>query len=179
MSSLYAAHQHIILIGFKHVGKSVIGRLLAKQIHKTYIDLDHAIEQFYAQQYQTKCSCREIVKNKGEAFFRDLEHAVLAQIIQHTPCVIATGGGTPMRAENCHLMAPHCIVHLTEKPKYVFYRIMRKGRPAFFPADQNPWNVFYRLWKIREKTYKRIATFTVENHNSIECTVEKIRGKIV
>jgi shikimate kinase len=171
--------QHIILVGFKHVGKSVIGRLLAKRMQKTYLDLDHEIERFYQDTYHKKCSCREIVKNKGEPFFRDMEQKALQQIIAYLPCVIATGGGTPMRTENCHLMAPHCIIHLTEKPKHVFNRIMRKGRPAFFPADENPWNTFYRLWKIREKVYKRIATFTVENHNSIHSTVEKIMEKIL
>jgi shikimate kinase len=95
-------------------------------------------------------------------------------MIQGAPCIIATGGGAPMRAENCQLMAPHFIIHITAEPRAVFNRIMRKGRPAFFPPNENPWSVFYRLWKTRESVYKHIATFSIKNRRSIQDTVEKI-----
>jgi len=166
--------QHIILIGFKHVGKSVIGRALARQVHKSYIDLDHEIERLYKTQYQATLTCRAIVKTKGENFFRELEQAALQQVTQSAPCVISTGGGTPMQAENCQLMAPHCIIYITAKPKQVFDRIMKKGRPAFFPADEDPWVAFKRLWQEREKVYKELATFSVENNDSVALTVDRI-----
>jgi shikimate kinase len=168
---------HIILIGFKHVGKSAIGRTLALHIHKKNSDLDEVIEHIYSHQYQDKLTCREIVQHKGEAFFRTLEQAALAQALQNEPCIISTGGGTPMRAENCALMAPHCVVHITAEPKQVFDRIMRKGRPAFFPKTEDPWLTFQRLWQEREKVYRRIATFSVENNHSVTTTVTHLLKK--
>ena len=41
---------HIILIGFKHVGKTLIGRRLAKDLNKKFIDLDKEVEKLYEKQ---------------------------------------------------------------------------------------------------------------------------------
>lgn len=171
--------RHIILIGFKHVGKSVIGRILAHQLRKNYIDIDREIERLYAQQHQTPLTCREIVQQQGEQFFRQLEQEALQQAVQAEPCIISTGGGAPMRPENCRLMAPHCVVHITAKPKDVFDRIMKKGAPAFFTAAEDPWRVFWRLWKERERVYMDIATVSVRNNGSIGITVKWLLRKLI
>jgi shikimate kinase len=169
--------KHIILIGFKHVGKSIIGKLLAQHLREKHIDLDRAIEDFYQEQYQKINNCREIVQNQGEDFFRNLEHETLKKIIKDAPCIISLGGGTPMRIENRELMVSHCIVHLTAEPKQVFARIMRKGHPAFFPKDKDPWDTFNHLWYEREKVYKDLATFSVANQASIKWTVKELLEK--
>ncbi len=174
-----AKNPHIILIGFKHVGKSAIAEALSGKIQKEFIDLDRRIEGIYAQKYGTKLTCREIVETKGEAFFRALEQAQLEELIKAPSCVIATGGGTPMQVENCALMAPHCIVHITAEPKQVFERIMQNGRPAFFSSHEDPWITFQRLWQERDIIYKRIATFSVENNRSIAAAVEKLTEKLL
>jgi len=164
---------HIILIGFKHVGKSVIGRVLARRLKQTHIDLDQEIERLYQDQYQIKLTCRQIVQQKGEIFFRNLEQTTLQQVIRRAPCIISTGGGAPMRAKNRQLLAAHCIIHITAKPKQVFNRIMRKGRPTFF-VGKDPWGSFNHLWHSREKVYKALATFSIENSGSVALTVERI-----
>lgn len=166
--------QHIILIGFKHVGKSVIGRSLALRMGRMHLDLDHEIERLYETQFQNKLSCREIVAQEGEKFFRNLEHQALEEALKTKPCVISVGGGTPMLEENRGLIKTHCVIYITAPPKQVFERIMRKGRPSFFPADEDPLATFNRLWLEREKVYKQLATFTVNNRKSISCTMEQL-----
>ena len=63
----------IILIGFKHVGKTVIGRALADQLKWPFRDLDEAIEQLFTKETQAHKTCRQIMKAHGSAYFRELE----------------------------------------------------------------------------------------------------------
>ena len=47
-------HNHIVLIGFKHVGKSIIGENLARRLNSHFIDLDHQIELLYENKFNKK-----------------------------------------------------------------------------------------------------------------------------
>lgn len=167
-------NRHVVLIGFKHVGKSVIGRFLAPRLQRNYIDLDREIERLYALQSDASLSCREIVQTEGEVFFRNLEHQALAQAIATPLSVISLGGGTPMLADNQTLLRGQCIIYITAPPIQVFQRIMRKGRPAFFPEHEDPWVTFNRLWLEREIIYKSLATVSVRNHRSIDLTIAQL-----
>src|SRR3990167_10617486 len=145
----------IIFIGFKHVGKSVIGNALALRLAKPFIDLDEEIERVFENEYQEKRSCRQIMTMYGQSYFRDLEKKVLAQIIQSRPSVIALGGGTPMDKENQELIREHTVVHVLAPRGVVFERIMVQGRPAFFSAEEPLIESFNRLWNEREAVYKK------------------------
>ena len=62
-------NNHIVLIGFKHTGKSVIGESLAKKLHVPFIDLDQKIEFLYENKFNKKCTCRQIMQQNGKQFF--------------------------------------------------------------------------------------------------------------
>ena len=64
----------IILIGYMCVGKTTIGRDLAKGMNKTFYDLDWYIEE----RFHTKVS--QIFAEKGEDHFRDLEKRMLHEV---------------------------------------------------------------------------------------------------
>lgn len=168
------APQHIILIGFKNTGKSTIGRLLAQKLNRTFFDSDKEIESLFCKTHQEKYDCREIMQHHGADFFKVLETTTLKELIQGPPSVIALGGGTPMQQENQQLIAPHCIVHLTAKPDLVFERIMKNGRPAFFPPEIDPRITFDQLWEERDKVYRQLTSICVENDARIYDTVNKI-----
>jgi len=78
----------IYLLGFMGSGKSTVGKLLADKLRWPFIDLDTVIE---AGQGLT---IRAIFENSGEPFFRQIEHAALAESSKTDPAVIALGGGT-------------------------------------------------------------------------------------
>jgi shikimate kinase len=86
--------QNIALIGFMAVGKSAVGRNLAKRLHKHFVDLDRMIEK------RAGLKVREIFESKGEPYFRELEKQTLAELLQQPGHVIATGGGVVMDEEN-------------------------------------------------------------------------------
>lgn len=77
----------IVLVGFSGVGKSTIGKALARSLGWHLIDMDAEIERRDGR------SIPEIFAHSGESRFRELERQVLEQAIATTSSVIATGGG--------------------------------------------------------------------------------------
>lgn len=166
--------KHIILIGFKHVGKSRLGRVLATKLNKKFIDLDQQIEIIYAKHYLQKTNCRQIMRRHGQDFFRELESKVLQCVIKSPPAVIALGGGAALNANNHHLLTAHTVVYVTAQPKIVFQRIMVKGLPAFFAKQDDPWLAFNKLWQEREAVYQSLAEITVDNSGEFANAVKQL-----
>jgi shikimate kinase len=164
----------IILIGFKHVGKSVIGRELAFRLALPFIDLDKEIELAFEQDHQDKLTCRQIMEKNGQFYFRKLEREVLAQMMPSRPSVISLGGGTPMDEENRKLIKHHTVIHITAPPGVVFERIMVRGRPAFFSIEEPAFETFNRLWNEREKIYKKLTRLCIDNDGLVSSGVEAI-----
>jgi len=79
----------IILIGFMGVGKTSLGKKLAKKMGYDFLDTDKWIEQ------KIGLTIPEIFEQNGEAYFRKLERNCVEEIkvIQNT--VISVGGGLP------------------------------------------------------------------------------------
>lgn len=174
MSRMNAMDKHFILIGFKHVGKSVIGQQLAVNIGRPFIDLDRQIEQLFKQTCQPSLSARQIMQNHGEAHFRQLEHQALVTTLAEKPSVIALGGGCPLALNNQILLKPHLLIYITAPPDKVFERIMASGQPAFFSSTKDPHATFNTLWQARAKIYQSLASFSVANQSSIEAAVLEI-----
>jgi len=168
------ANHHIILIGFKSVGKSAIGKELSGILHKSFIDLDHQMESLYEMETHKKLSCRQIMLHHGQEYFRNLENKALQEIIHLKPSIISLGGGTPLNEANQKLIEGNLIVHIIAPRSITFERIMMKGRPAFFSPDENPLDTFNRLWDEREKVYEQFAVLKVHNNGSLKQVVDQI-----
>ncbi|MEO0404950.1 MAG: shikimate kinase [Bacteroidota bacterium] len=76
------------------VGKTSIGKQLAKTMGLKFVDLDDMIEEKHQQ------SIPELFENQGEAAFRGIEKSALHQTKFMSNCVIASGGGTPCFYDN-------------------------------------------------------------------------------
>lgn len=89
----------IILLGYMGCGKSTIAHKLSKIIRIPYLDLDKCIEE------RTNLSVNEIFEQRGEIFFRKIEHEVLLELINlPESLIIGLGGGTPCYANNHELL---------------------------------------------------------------------------
>lgn len=89
----------IILLGYMASGKSTIGKVISKKLYMNFIDLDDYISE------REKMSISEIFKNKGEIYFRQIEHTYLKEIINSKDnFVLSLGGGTPCYANNMELI---------------------------------------------------------------------------
>lgn len=90
------AHEgHLFLIGFMGVGKTTLGRELARRLELSFYDLDEQIEK------RTGRRIPELFEERGEPMFREVETDVLREIARKNgPSVVATGGGTFILARN-------------------------------------------------------------------------------
>jgi len=78
----------IALVGLMGVGKTTVGRRLAKRLGRTFDDSDDAIEQASGR------TVAGYFRDHGEADFRDGEFRVIKRLLNETPpLVLATGGG--------------------------------------------------------------------------------------
>lgn len=88
----------IVLVGYMGSGKTEIGKLLAKKLLFPFYDLDFLIEKELGK------TVSEIFSEKGEIYFRKVEHELFERQIQKKESfVLSLGGGTPCYANN-HLM---------------------------------------------------------------------------
>jgi len=77
---------NIILIGMPGSGKSVIGRLLAKDIKYHFLDTDQYIEQ------QTQKTLQQILDGEGKDGFCQIEQETIMELLPLEKYVIAPGG---------------------------------------------------------------------------------------
>ena len=90
--------ENIALIGMAGCGKSTLGRQLAKETGKQFVDADAEVEKLAGK------TIPEIFADDGEEEFRRLETAVLAELGRRSGLVIATGGGCVTRERNYPLL---------------------------------------------------------------------------
>lgn len=92
-ASIYAAKENIVLTGMPGSGKSTVGKLLELEGF-SFIDTDEEIEK------RCGCSIRDLIEEKGEPYFRDLETEVIREVSSDSCRIISTGGGAILREEN-------------------------------------------------------------------------------
>ena len=80
-------NKSLVLTGMMGVGKTTIGRRLAKKLSYKFIDIDKLIED------KEGCSINQIFKNKSENYFRQLEIKMSLQELKKSRSVISLGGG--------------------------------------------------------------------------------------
>ena len=80
-------NKSLVLTGMMGVGKSTIGRLIAKRLKTKFIDVDKIIEK------KESLSVNEIFTKKGEDYFRNIEKKITLEILKTKNLVIALGGG--------------------------------------------------------------------------------------
>lgn len=90
--------QSIILTGYMCVGKTTVGKALAKELGQTFYDLDWYIEE----RFHTKVS--KVFAEEGEERFRDLERRMLHEVAEFENVVVSCGGGTPCFYDNMDYM---------------------------------------------------------------------------
>ncbi len=90
---MHKIDKNIVLVGLMGVGKTRIGREIAKILHMPFIDADREIE------ISAGCSIEEIFELYGEQGFREGESRVIERLLKEGPIVLATGGGAFINPE--------------------------------------------------------------------------------
>jgi shikimate kinase / 3-dehydroquinate synthase len=88
----------LYLIGFMATGKTTVGRLVAAELGRRFLDLDEEIER------ESGKRIADTFRLDGESMFRSLEAAALRRSANQPHAVIACGGGTPCFFDNLAVM---------------------------------------------------------------------------
>lgn len=140
---------NIALIGFMGAGKTSVGRLVADQLHFSYVDTDEMIQS------ATGRSISEIFAANGEAAFRALEENVCRELAGKTQTVISAGGGLPVAPQNMASLKTHAlVVCLWASPAKIWERVKNQThRPLLH--DPDPQNKIRELLAARRPFYKQ------------------------
>ncbi len=130
-------------------GKSTVGRMLAEQLHFTYLDTDELIES------RTGKTINAIFAEEGEPVFRRLEKQVVEEMAGRSNTVISTGGGLGANEENIESLKKHAVVIcLWASPERIWDRVHTQShRPLLKEAD--PLGKIRQMLAAREPVYKK------------------------
>ena len=138
----------VVLVGLMGVGKSTVGRRLAKRLGLSFVDSDTEIED--AAGY----SAAEIFERYGESDFRDGERRLVARLIQGDVRVIATGGGAYVDPRTRKLLNERAITVWLDAPIDVLAErtARRDTRPLLRNGD--PKGTLAKLSEQRRPAYE-------------------------
>lgn len=167
---------NIILCGLPMCGKTTIGRLLSKKLNLNFLDIDQLIENEYASKKGTTLSARQIYREEGEPFFREMEKNQINSLKEVKGMVIALGGGSLTDPENLNLIRSiGDIFYLKASPDYLWKRVEQRGIPAYLNPNQ-PSEAFHAMANKRIPLYERVSDIIIEIENLSE---EEIVDKLV
>ena len=87
----------IILLGYMGSGKSTIAQLLSEIIGVPYLDLDQMIES------KTNLSIATLFKEKGEIYFRKLEHEIFQELMCNPDPMVLIQSSQSLERPKAHL----------------------------------------------------------------------------
>tara|TARA_R110000787_G_scaffold98664_3_gene202737 strand:- start:17972 stop:18547 length:576 start_codon:yes stop_codon:yes gene_type:complete len=158
----------IVLVGLMGVGKTTVGRRLAKRMNLAFVDADEEIER------AAGLTVEEIFSRFGEGYFRDGERRVIARLMEGKRQIIATGGGAFMNDETRTLILEKAIaIWLDADLETLVKRVGRRNtRPLLKSGD--PAKILADLAATRNPVYATAHIHVMGNDSPHEITVEKI-----
>jgi shikimate kinase len=150
--------RHVVLVGLMGVGKSTVGRRLAKEMERPFADADEQVE------LRAGRAIPAIFRAGGEDEFRRLETEVLADLVARPePLVVAAGGGAVSRGQNRELLAPRCfVVWLRASAEFLAGRTDAAHRPLLANAVDGPEAALRRLIVERTPLYEGVSDAVVD-----------------
>jgi len=151
---------NIVLIGYRCSGKTVVGKIVARELGRDFMDTDELIE------VNTGCSIEKIISTKGWPCFRRVEKKMIKKVAQKNNLVIATGGGVVMDKENLkNLKENGWTVWLDAKPEVLKQRMFNEKnggivRPSLTGDD--PLEEIQQVLDVRRPLYKEAANIVID-----------------
>ena len=144
--------ENIVLIGMPGCGKSSVGARLAKKYNRKLIDTDQELIKM------TQKTPAELIKEQGEAAFRELEAEAVRRTASESGVVIATGGGAILRDDNVR-------------------RLRRNGRLIFLdrPPEQLPTTDDRPLSGTRQALMQRYAE-RIDRYRAVADVILPVTG---
>jgi shikimate kinase len=165
----------IVLIGCRGVGKTVVGKIVARRLHLKFFDTDEIVEDAVGK------SISEIFDTDGERFFRAVESEVIRRTRDRAGIVIAAGGGALTRKSNiANLKRAGTLVFYLSAPAETLHQRCRADsrtlnqRPPLTSAGGLA--EMRKTLKAREPVYRATADATIDTSSS---TPSQVAGAVI
>ncbi|MEC9483094.1 MAG: shikimate kinase AroK [Halomonas sp.] len=146
---------NLFLVGPMGAGKSTIGRLLAAELQRDFVDSDHEI--------QARCGADIpwIFDVEGEVGFREREVQMIDELTRRTEIVLATGGGAVMNEINRRALRERgTVIYLYTTVEQQLRRTAKdRNRPLLRSKD--PEAVLRGLFELRDPLYRATSDLVV------------------
>lgn len=139
------------------VGKSTVGRLLAKELGYGFVDVDELIEK------RENKTVAEIFSQQGELSFRKMEKDVTKEVSNLDSYVISCGGGCLLDPDNVQNLRRNALLFLlTAEPHEILKRLEdgKNSRPLLGPS--HTLEKLNQLLVEREKKYSQAADLVID-----------------
>jgi len=144
----------IVIIGPMGAGKTTVGGLVAERLGRSLRDTDHDVEETAGR------TISEIFVDDGEAAFRALERAAVADALATHDGVLSLGGGAVLDPGTRDLLAGHDVVFLRVGLSDAVKRVgLGSSRPLLLG---NVRSRIKALLDERTSIYESVATLTIE-----------------
>jgi shikimate kinase len=144
----------VVLIGPMGVGKTTVGKKLAKRLELPFVDTDAVITNNHGD-------ISAIFANRGEPAFREIESDVLVSLL-NKPAVISTGGGAVLHEKSREALSLATVVYLSTDGKHIASRLKGGNRPLI----KNGISDWRQIYNSRKPLYEQVADLTVDTSNS-------------
>lgn len=166
----------VILLGYMTSGKTAVGKLLAKKLFLPFIDLDKYISE------KEGMTISDIFKQRGEIYFRKIEHQYLKELLDsQEKFVLSLGGGTPCYAGNMDLIkndTSSTSIYLEASINTLVERLQRgkNKRPLVSDLSDEKLIEFVAKHLFERRNYYQQAAHKVQvNDKSLSTLVTEIR----
>jgi shikimate kinase len=132
------------------VGKTTIGKKLAKRLEVPFVDTDVLITNAHGE-------IPEIFENQGEAIFRTYEEKALKDALTANQ-VVATGGGAVLSGVNQRALETATVIYLSTNGLHMRARLSNGNRPLL----KNGMTDWKEIYESRKPLYERLATFEID-----------------
>ena len=161
----------VVLVGPMGSGKSTVGSLLAQTWGVAFRDTDRDVEDTEGRPIS------EIFIDQGEAFFRGLERAAVAEALAAHDGVLSLGGGAVLDPGTRERLAGHRVVFLHVGLADAVKRVgLGSSRPLLLG------NVRARVKALLDErlpVYREVATHTVDTDGkSVEQVAQEVRAYV-
>jgi shikimate kinase len=159
----------IYIVGFMGAGKTSVGQSLAKLLGWRFVDLDQVIEELEGR------PIRDIFRDTGEPYFREIEHRELMRAASWKEVVVALGGGTFCADLNRQVMQESGVsVWLDASLDILYARCAGKeDRPLFTTREK-----MQALLELRRPFYAKADLKIDTGERSIDSIAEDILNSL-
>lgn len=147
--------RRLFLVGPMGVGKTTIGKMLARELKLRFVDCDQEIER------RSGADIAWIFDVEGEVGFRNRETHVLDELTATDGMLVATGGGAVLREENRQFLKDRGIVVFLDSNVDLLVKRTAKDKKRPLLQNDDPRAVLAKIKMEREPLYKEVATLRV------------------